>query len=417
MLLDAETSAKVAHDIAHDAKEFLGYPDPETGEWVPGKWARLLSRPEDSPDGFVDFEFSNGRLLRMPCAWYSLLFAEGAERERIVFKRDGASATWEPGNHSAAGGPFSGIVSSAPVRAGTVTVGGISADKREGATGRIYIERPEFARIVVGGMVLAYCLVRSMAVDGASSIFGGAFENLIPEGNGHIDANLEAVDGDSIEAASLECTGERVIAVERMNMWGGGSPKTDADYSGVIPFLPFNDGAGPINGFDNPLDSNPFFPDWFYTIGSRAERWKADYAWVPSLTDPDYPAWCDSDGIYWYQARVETVAYNFGAPAMIFPPRCRAEGSSDAVVAPVTAAADGLIVTIKNIGSGMLEYVTVDRYEYKNGDTWTWYPGRSISVAPGISQFVVKRVFTVVDGRITAVEYQLLPLGGTSANL
>ena len=66
---------------------------------------------------------------------------------------------------------------------------------------------------------------------------------------------------------------------------------------------------------------------------------------------------------------------------MVYPPRCRASDDADATVPPVPATADGIVVTVQHLAEGSIPYATSDR------------------------------VFTIMNGMITAVEYQLLPLG------
>ena len=426
MLLDTETAVKIAHDIIHDAKEFLGYEDPsgsadvldnsegDKAPWVPGKWAKVINgTPEDVPEGYVDFEFSDGSLIRMPCVWQALLFAPGAERQKLEFKRGGATVTWKPGSIVASPGTIKGLVSDGPVAVDnliTESILGIS----NGETSPIEIVKGKFDAVTAMAIIIAESVIERLTVNNEAAITGGIFENLLAGASGYIDADIEEWSGDSIEAEDLVVSGEQYVPVEKMNAWTEGSPlapTTNAKYTGVIPFLPLNEKALPINGFDNPLESNPFFPDWFYTCdqgGAYAPR----YLWAPSLTKPSKPAWRDSDGIYWYQARVTRDASIFDTVNMIYPPRCRSEGDYDDILPPVPAAADGLVVTVQQLDDSFIPYITGDRYEYRSENEWFWSPGRSIQVrGPALTQFVLKRVFTVVNGAITAVEYQLLPLG------
>lgn len=400
MLLESETAVKAAHDIIHNAEEFFD------------KWRLLLASQEEVPEGYVDFEFADGSLLRVPCAWQILMFAEGAERPYITFKRGDTVATWRPGTVSAFAGAFSGLVSDAPVTLNTLHIESILALTGTYGTGYVNIEDAEFDAITTLSIIAAYCIITNLVINTTAQVTGSTFENLEILGKGVLDADLGELTGDSLAADDISCTGEQVVPVEKVNAWDSGyGPKTDAIYTGGIPLLPLSASAQPINGFDKPLESNPFFPDWFYVSNYGATS-KAGTAWVPSRTKPSKPSWQDSDGIYWYQVNVSTTESKFGSPNMIFPPRCREEGSYSTTVAPVTAEADGLVVTVKIVEKCSVPICLTDRYDFQDENTWTWYPGNSIIVkGPCIEQFVVKRVFYETAGKITAVEYQFLPLG------
>ncbi len=401
MLLESETAVKAAHDIIHNAEEFFE------------KWLLLLASQEEVPEGYVDFEFADGSLLRVPCAWQILMFAEGAERPYITFKRGDAVTTWRPGTVSSFVGGFEGLVSDGPVALNTLFVESILALTGTYGTGYVNIEDAEFDTITTLSIIAAYCIITNLVINTTAQVTGGTFENLGMLGEGTLDADLDELTGDSLTADDMSCTGEQVVPIEKVNAWYSDyGPKTDADYTGGgIPLLPLSASAQPINGFDKPLESNPFFPDWFY-ISNYGATWKAGTAWVPSRAKPAKPAWQDSDGIYWYQVNVSTTASMFGSPNMIFPPRCHAEGSYSDTVAPVTADADGLVVTVKIVEKCSVPICLTDRYDFQDENTWTWYPGNTIIVkGPCIEQFVVKRVFYETAGKITAVEYQFLPLG------
>lgn len=400
MLLESETAVKAAHDIIHNAEEFFD------------KWRLLLASQEEVPEGYVDFEFADGSLLRVPCAWQILMFAEGAERPYITFKRGDTVATWRPGTVSAFAGAFSGLVSDAPVTLNTLHIESILALTGTYGTGYVNIEDAEFDAITTLSIIAAYCIITNLVINTTAQVTGSTFENLEMLGKGVLDADLDELTGDSLAADDISCTGEQVVPIEKVNAWDSGyGPKTDAIYTGGIPLLPLSASAQPINGFDKPLESNPFFPDWFYVSNYGATS-KAGTAWVPSRTKPSKPSWQDSDGIYWYQVNVSTTESKFGSPNMIFPPRCREEGSYSTTVAPVTAEADGLVVTVKIVEKCSVPICLTDRYDFQDENTWTWYPGNSIIVkGPCIEQFVVKRVFYETAGKITAVEYQFLPLG------
>lgn len=401
MLLESETAVKAAHDIIHNAEEFFD------------KWLLLLASQEEMPEGYVDFEFADGSLLRVPCAWQTLMFTEGAERPYIIFKRGDAVATWRPGTVSSFVGAFEGLVSDSPVALDVLSVESIIALTGTYGTGYVNIEDAEFDTITTLSIIVAYCIITHLVINTTAQVTGGSFENLDVRGGGILDADLDELTGDSLVADDMSCTGEQVVPIEKVNAWYSDyGPKTDADIiGGGIPLLPLSASAQPINGFDKPLESNPFFPDWFY-VSNYGATWMAGTAWVPSKTKPSKPAWQDSDRIYWYQVKVSTTASMFGSPNMIFPPRCHAKGSYADTVAPVTADADGLVVTVKIIEKCTVPICVTDRYDFKDENTWTWYPGNTIMVkGPCIKQFVVKRVFYETAGKITAVEYQFLPLG------
>lgn len=400
MLLESETAVKAAHDIIHNAEEFFD------------KWLLLLASQEEVPEGYVDFEFADGGLLRVPCAWQILMFAEGAERPYITFKRGDTVATWRPGTVSSFAGGFEGLVSDSPVALNVLVVESILALTGTYGTGYVNIEDAEFDAITTLSIIAAYCVITNLVINTTAQVTGCTFGNLEMLGKGVLDADLGELTGDSLAADDISCTGEQVVPIEKVNAWDSGyGPKTDAIYTGGIPLLPLSASAQPINGFDKPLESNPFFPDWFYVSNYGATS-KAGTAWVPSRTKPSKPAWQDSDGIYWYQVNVSTTESKFGSPNMIFPPRCHEEGSYSTTVAPVTADADGLIVTVKIVEKCSAPICLTDRYDFQDENTWTWYPGNTIIVkGPCIEQFVVKRVFYETAGKITAVEYQFLPLG------
>ena len=400
MLLESETAVKAAHDIIHDAEEFFA------------KWLLLLGTQEEVPEGYVDFEFADGSLLRVPCAWQTLLFAEGAERPYITFKRGEDIVTWRPGTVSSFVGAFEGLVSDGPVGLNVLFVESILALSGAFGTDYVNIEDAEFDTITTLSIIAAYCIITNLVINTTAQVTGGTFENLGMIGSGTLDADLDELTGDSLIAEDMSCTGEQVVPVEKVNAWYSDyGPKTDAIYTGGIPLVPLSASAQPINGFDKPLESNPFFPDWFY-VSNYGATWKATTAWVPSTTKPSKPAWQDSDGIYWYQVNVSTTASMFGSPNMIFPPRCHDGESYQDTVAPVTADADGLVVTVKIVEKCSVPICLTDRYTYQDENTWTWYPGNTVVVkGPCIEQFVVKRVFYKTGNTITAVEYQFLPLG------
>lgn len=411
MLLDTETAVKVAHDIIHDAEEFIGHPD----EGIPGKWAALLGTSADIPSGHVDFEFSDGYLLGVPCVWQVLLYDVSPTRDQLTIRRNGESVTLRPVIGELE--DMAHIESDGPMMLGGLFVDTIYPPENT-EDPFLYVHDAQFGSVDIDSATASYCHVDALTINGSAIISSGIFENMAPSGNGHVDASLSSLDAETLSAYGLICGGEQVVPAEKVNAWlpSDAAPKTDAIYSGNIPVLPLDAGATPINGFGNPLEDNPFFPDWFY-VANVPGPWRARYAWVPSLEMPSGAAWRDSDGIYWHLVSVVTNAAAYGSAYMVFPPRCRNPADGDLVVPPMRADADGLIINVKHMDDSILSYVILDRYEYQDDNTWRWYPGRTVSIkGPCIRQFVAKRQFTMVSGRIVAVEYQLLPLGEVDVN-
>lgn len=402
MLLDSATALKVAHDIIHDSEEFFT------------KWKLLAANASEMPEGFVDFEFSDGSLVRIPCAWQVLALGEGAERPELVLRNGDAAVTWKPGEASSAAWAVAGLLCD-----GTVSAGSIATDAllglSQGSNGApLRIIQGLFNTLVSTSLVTSACTIKTTTTDNTAKIIGSSFENLFASGEGHIDADIDEWGGDTIDAEELVSYGEWNVPVEKMNAWASDDssvPATGATYTGAIPFLPLDSNGLPVHNFNASLTDNPFFPDWIYT-SDRSGIWRPAAAWVPSLTKPSTPYWRDSDGVFWYLARVTTGASMFGGVGMVYPPRCRASDDADATVPPVPATADGIVVTVQHLTEGSIPYATSDRYEYRSAGEWHWEPGRIILAdGPGAAQFVLKRVFTIINGMIMAVEYQLLPLG------
>lgn len=407
MLLNSETAIKVAHDVIHDSEEFFA------------KWSRLTASAEEVPEGYVDFEFADGALLRIPCVWQIMLFAEGAERPSIIFRRNGHTVEWKPGiTGTASVGDVSGLISG-----GAIKVGDISLET--------ILTQNEWAQIVDAVIeyfnstvaVISSGYINKITVTTAATMTGCTFDTLVPEGNGSIDAELNNARIDKVDADMLITRGEIFDPVLKMNAYDSKSerlysplPKTDAKYDMYIPFRPFDANAHPINGFDAPLVDNPFYPDWFYVCDSPCP-WRPSTVWVPSHAKPSEPCWQDEDGLYWHEANVTSDASRYGSPNMIYPPRCR-EGDSDSTLPPVKKAADGIVVTVKFLEAASLPVCVTDTYTKQSDGTWYWYPGLTRQTkGPCILQYVLKRKFTETNGEITAIEYQFLPLGDSNGSL
>lgn len=233
------------------------------------------------------------------------------------------------------------------------------------------------------------------------------------------DAEVDVVSArfDEIKATELICTGEQRITVEAFNAWYGASsgttrPQTDAKYTTYIPFFPLSATGAPINGFEKPLVDNPFYPDKIY-MDEHGAPWNASFAWVPSATRPSVPYWQDTDGIYWYKVRVGTSASRFGSPNLIWPVRASADNTyTDSTTPPMKAEADGMIVTVKAFASQSVPVCLTDRYTFESEETWSWYPGATRMIkGPRICEFMAKRHFIWSGNKITAVEYEFLPIG------
>jgi hypothetical protein len=407
MLLNSETAIKVAHDVIHDSEEFFT------------KWSRLAASAEEVPEGYVDFEFADGALLRIPCVWQIMLFAEGAKRPSIIFRHNGYTVEWKPGTMGTASvGAVSGLISDGPIKAGNLTLGSIVS---QNDWIQIVDAVIEYFNSTVA--VVRNGSINKIAVADAATMTGCTFDTLMPEGNGFIDAELNDARIDNVDADTLITRGEIFDPVLKMNAYDSKGerlysplPKTDAKYDMYIPFFPFDANAHPINGFDAPLVDNPFYPDWFYVCDSPCP-WRPATVWVPSHAKPSEPCWQDEDGLYWHEAKVTSDASKYGSPRMIYPPRCR-EGDSNSTLPPVKKAADGIVVTVKFLEGISLPVCVRDTYTKQSDGTWYWYPGLTRQTkGPCILQYVLKRKFTETNGEITAFEYQFLPLGDSNGVL
>lgn len=402
MLLDSETALKVAHDIIHDSEEFFA------------KWKLLAANASEMPEGFVDFEFSDGSLIRIPCVWQILTLAEGAERPELVLRNGDAAITWKPGEASSAAGAVAGLLCDGAIPAGAISTDALFGLNQRSGGAPLRIIQGLFNTLVSASLVTSACTIKKITTDNTAEIIGSSFEDLFASGEGYIDADIDEWGGDTIDAEELVSYGEWHVPVEKMNAWVSGDssdPATDAIYTGAIPFLPLDPNGLPVHNFGASLTDNPFFPDWVYTSDKPA-IWRPAAAWVPSLTKPATPYWRDADGVFWYLARVTTDKGIFGGVEMAYPPRCRENDNAEATVPPVPVTADGIVVTVQHLTDGTVPYATSDRYEYRSPGEWYWEPGRTVQVnGPGATQFVLKRVFTIINGMIVAVEYQLLPLG------
>lgn len=407
MLLNSETAVKAAHDVIHDSKEFFS------------KWATIVNATKgDVPEGYVDFEFADGALLHIPCVWYAMQFSEGAERPAITFKRGGVTAVWTPGTVSSFEDVAS-LISDRPVAVGDLSVKGIAAQNMWMTVAGAIVEylRGETA-ILRGGSI------KKISVDSDATIIGSTFKNLRAEGAGQIDAALTNARIDSLDVITQIIGGEKYDPVLKMNAFDSQQsteanplPETDAVYDKYLPFLPFDESARPVNGFGGALVNDPFYPDWFYTYNAPSP-WRPDIVWVPSHARPSEPSWKDEDGLYWHAAKVSYDSSQYGAPCMIYPPRCRIAPATDTVLPPVRKAADGMVVTVKFLANVPVPVCVYDTYTRQADGTWYWRPGIPRQTRGAcILQYILKRKFTETDGEISAIEYQFLPLGDSDGTV
>lgn len=410
MLLDSDSSLKVAHDIIHDANELVR------------KWPWLLADPSNPPEGstvsegYVDFEYANGSVARIPCAWMIFINSDGDVRERIAFIRGEASGEWTAAHVESAGGSAFGLASSSPISLNSVTAERILALDAEdkGARASIDIVSAQAEGISTGSADVYNCSISELGSDHSVTLTDNTYGDLdIPDG----EISLDDFSAEDISTNVFTYGGEQVTAVEKINAWipqegHNALPETDATYSGYIPFDALSGSGIPMNGFNNELISNPFYPDWIY-VGGGGAPWKPTYAWVPSATIPNGPYWQDSDRIYWHRVRVSTSSSGFGSPNLIWPIRTASDSNyGESTTPPMKADAEGLVVMVKVLASGEVPVCVSDRYEFENDSTWTWSPGAVRMVkGPCICEFIARRVITRSEGKITAVEYQFLPTG------
>ncbi len=409
MLLDSDTSLKCAHDIIHDAFEFFT------------KWPCLVEDPDDTSSGdsaskgYVDFEFADGSLFRVPCAWSIFTLAEGNVRESITFRNNGFSETWSVGTVTATVGAITGLIANGPVAAGvfrTASITGLTSENN-----LVVLVLPSMMNFTAHAIEMLNAAIRRFIGTGTFEINNSELATLnAPDGEVILDEHIRA---DAVVTEDLITSGEKIIPVEKVNGWITPSdpslaPETDATYTEYIPFEALSNNGAPINGFNLPLVDNPFYPDWIY-VSSRYSPWKPDYAWVPSATMPNVPYWRDIDGIYWYKARIESNASMFGSPSFVWPMRTaiKSEGMFvNSTTPPMKMEADGLIVTVQVMGNGIAPICLTDRYDRIGDGNWLWQPGVIRTVTgPRICQFIAKRNFIWANNQIISIEYQFLPIG------
>lgn len=429
MLLDSDSSLKVAHDIIHDANDLLRIKD-SIAEMKAGeqrkhsKWEQLLDTPDspnlppDStvPEGYVEFEYSDGSIFRVPCVWNIFMFSEKDVREKITFINGEHSGQWRVGTATTSVGAFYGLISDAPIEVGTLTTDGLISLNNEDYGDVLSIVFPQIEELSTGTIDALALTIQEFT--GTNTTLGNCTFNDVSAPDAEVE-DVVSARFDEIKATELICTGEQRITVESFNAWYQAStyafdtrPQTDAKYSTYIPFYPLSATGEAINGYEKPLVDNPFYPDKIY-MDSHGVPWKASFAWVPSATRPSVPYWQDTDGIYWYKVRVSTSASMFGSPNLIWPVRATADANfTDSITPPMKAEADGMIVTVKAFSTTPVPVCLTDRYTFESEEVWNWYPGTTRMIkGPRICEFMAKRHFIWSGNKITAVEYEFLPIG------
>ena len=410
MLLDSDSSLKVAHDIIHDANEFFK------------KWSWLLAEQDDSslgedstvPEGYVGFEYSDGSIFNVPCVWNVFMFSEKDVREKITFINGEHSAQWRVGSASASVGAFYGLISDAPIEVGALKTDGLISLNNEEYGDVLSIIFPQIEDLSTGTIDALALTIQKFT--GTNTTLGNCTFNDVSAPDAEVE-DVVSARIDEIKTTELICTGEQRITVESFNAWYGASvgttrPQTDAKYTTYIPFLPLSATGEAINGYEKPLVDNPFYPDKIY-MDEHGSPWKPSFAWVPSATRPSVPYWQDTDGIYWYKVRVGTTASMFGSPNLIWPVRAAADSTyTGSTTPPMKAEADGMIVTVKCFSSVSVPVCLTDRYTFESEEAWSWFPGTTRSIkGPCIREFMAKRHFIWSGNKITAVEYEFLPIG------
>ena len=404
MLLDSDSSLKVAHDIIHDAAEFFH------------KWPLLILSPEETPgdedvaNGYVDMEYADGSLLRVPCAWSILGFDDTRICETLTFKNGAEKTIWVPGEHDTASGTLAGVYSDGPITAGMLELKSIIARRNDGAYPVIII-RPLISKLNGQTLNGTNCRIHQLNAPGEFSLQNCTFVNLnIPDGN----VSLSMCEATEIDGGELESRSEQIIAAEKFNAWmpSSTSRTTDAKYSALIPFDALTAEGLPINGYDRMLSDNPFYPDWIYA-SEYVHPYEPGFAWVPSSTRPRDAYWQDEDGLFWHKVTVSIRESMRDLPYYVWPPRTSPDMSnSQSTTPPMKAMVDGMVVTVRSLANRPVQICLTSKYEYKSDTEWQWYAIAARKLPPhGICQFITKRVFQWSGNKIVGVEYQFLPIG------
>lgn len=400
-MLNSDTAVKVAHDIIHDCEEFFA------------KWKLLLATREDCPEGYVDFEFADGMLIRIPCAWTF----EGTDTPTVsvlLFKNGEQTAEMSVAAKAVAVGSIVGVESTVPIAFGDVTANYLMGLSENGDA-HLTVVNAAISRLVGYAYDISQSTIKNLIVEDSATIDGGTISS-IESSAGTISADLDELRSDSFIVENLTCGGEQFIANEKYNAtYEDAYPApTGAQYSSHIPLIALSpSNYAPANGFDDPLVSNPFFPDFIYVTSGGVPAWRPKVVWVPSDTPPSGKSWRDADGLYWRPVSVHSSASQYGNVSSIYPPRCWTEDDNTAILYPMKAEVDGLVVTVKILGNLQCTFAVTDRYTYQTNDTWHWSPGEvKAFTGPCMLQFMVKREIIRVGGAINAIEYQFLPLGG-----
>lgn len=403
MLLNSDTAVKVAHDIKHDCEEFFA------------KWKLLLAPREECPEGYVDFEFADGMLIRIPCAW-TFKGPDAPSVPVILFRNGEQEAEMTVSSKAMAVGSIVGAESTVPIAFGDITANYLMGLTRDGDA-RLTLVNAAISRLVGYAYTISQSIIKNLTVEESTTIDGGIISSIASSG-GTISADLDELRSDSFIVDNLVCGGEQFIATEKYNAtYEDRYPEpTGARYSAHIPLVALtSSNYAPTNGFEDPLVDNPFFPDFIYVTSGGVPAWRPSVVWVPSDTAPAGKSWRDDDGLYWRPVTVHSGASQYGNVSSVYPPRCWTERDNTAILYPMKAEVDGLVVTVKILGNLQCTFAVTDRYTYQDDNTWRWTPGEvKAFTGPCMLQFLVKREIIRVGGAINAVEYQFLPLGGAN---
>lgn len=418
MLLDSTTSLKMVHDALGDFLEFLGI-DPRTGISNMSKWRQLLASPEDPdlpedsavPDGYVEFNYSDGHAIQIPCLWKVTYLSDGSNRERITLRNGQDAAVWECRKFNTAYGEITALFLERLAEIGVLSANRLIAHNSVEYGHVLTLVAPGIFNMIAANVDASGLSVEKIKVSGIASVESCSFAELdLADG----DAAISSAQIEDAVAGTFTCDSPRLQFAEKFNAWTSKavSTETDAAYSGYIPFDALSSDGRPINGFGLPIAANPFYPDFVYAI-NYPSTWKPPFAWVPSSKPPTGTYWRDSDGIYWHRTRVTTTESRFGNVNAIWPPHSMISGDFDTeTLPPFRFAADGMIVTVQNLSATQILVAATDRYTRGQDGNWTWAPG-NVSRLSGerMCQFMARRNFIWSGDEIAAVEYQFLPIG------
>ena len=211
MLLDSDSSLKVAHDIIHDANEFFK------------KWSWLIAERDSSslgddstvPEGYVEFEYSDGSIFNVPCVWNIFMFSEKDVREKITFINGEHSGQWRVGTASTSVGAFYGLISDAPIEVGTLTTDGLISLNNEDYGDVLSIILPQIENLSTGTIDALALAIQEFT--GTNTTLGNCTFNDVSAPDAEVE-DVVSARVDEIKATELICTGEQRITVESFNV-------------------------------------------------------------------------------------------------------------------------------------------------------------------------------------------------------